>query len=138
MTHRIIYGSVIAVMALLLVTMLITFTYNRSTEEALDKAQELNVAFQEAGLPELRDPVEVARVLGTDGGSVCDAVEPGVGRGLAKLNMSVGGAFFTRAVIADRTLATGLLAIVQTYCPDSIPDAEDFIDGLNLSDTIRR
>ena len=138
MSHRIIYWVVGGVMAVLLVVMLIAYNYNRSSEEALEKAQQLNLTFQEAGLPALRDPVEVARVLGTDGGSVCAAVQPGVGRGMAKLNLSVGGAFFTRAVIADRNLATGLRAVVETYCPESIPDAEEFIDSLRFGDTVRR
>ena len=45
------------------------------------------------------------------------------------MNLSVGGAFYTRPVIADKRLATGLLLVVQTYCPEKIATAQDFVDN---------
>jgi hypothetical protein len=128
MSHRASYWIVGGVMAVLLVIMLVTYNYNRSNEQALAKAQQLNTAFEQAGLP-TRDPAEVARVFGTDGGAVCASVQNGVALGIAKLNLSVGGAFYTRAVIADKRLATGLLLVVQTYCPEKVPTAQEFIDA---------
>ncbi len=64
-------------------------------------------------------------------------MEDGVGLGIAKLNLSVGGAFYTRAVIADQRLATALLIIVQTYCPEKVPTAEEFLDSVNFDNVVR-
>jgi hypothetical protein len=75
----------------------------------------------------------VADVLGTDGGTVCGSVGSGVGRGLAKLHLMVGGNFATRPVLNERRIGTGLLLVVQTYCPEKVPDAQQFIDNLQFS-----
>jgi type II secretory pathway pseudopilin PulG len=137
MTHRAIYGIVGGILVVLLIVMLITYNYNKSNEEALAKAQQLITAFEEAGLRSPRDANEVARVFGTDGGAVCAAVRDGVALGIAKLNLSVGGAFYTRPIIADRRLATGLLIVVQTYCPEKIPDAEQFVNSQRFGTLVR-
>ena len=75
MSHRAIYGIVGGVMAVLLVVMLITYNYNKANEEAVAKAQQLITNLEKAGLRAPRDPAEVARVFGTDGGAVCASVE---------------------------------------------------------------
>jgi hypothetical protein len=132
MSHRAIYLIVGGVMALLLVVMLVTYNYNKDSEEALAKADQLIAALDEAGLRAPTQPQNVARVFGNDGGAVCASVEDGVALGIMKLNLSVGGAFYTRAVIADRRLATALLIIVETYCPDKVPTAQEFLDSHNF------
>ena len=137
MSHRAIYGIVGGILVVLLIVMMITYNYNKSNEEALAKAQQLITAFDEAGLRSPRDANEVARVLGTDGGAVCASVRDGVALGIAKLNLSVGGAFYTRPIIADRRLATGLLIVVQTYCPEKIPDAQQFVDSQQFGTLVR-
>jgi len=136
-SHRTIYLIVGGVMVALLVVMLVTWNYNRSSEEAVAKAQQLITAFDKAGLRTPSSAEEVAKVLGTDGGAVCNSVEDGVALGIAKLNLSVGGAFYTRAVIADKRLATGLVLVVQTYCPEKVPDAQEFVDSLNFDTVVR-
>ena len=128
-SHRTIYLVVAGVLAALLVVMLVTWNYRKSNEEALAKAQQLITAFDKAGLRSPRSAEEVARVMGTDGGPVCASVEDGVALGIAKLNLSVGGAFYTRPVIADGRLRTGLLLVVQTYCPEKVPTAEQFLNN---------
>ena len=136
MSHRAIYGIVGGILVVLLIVMMITYNYNRSNGEALAKAQQLITAFDEAGLRSPRDANEVARVIGTDGGAVC-ASSATVSPGFAKLNLSVGGAFYTRPIIADRRLATGLLIVVQTYCPEKIPDAQQFVDSQQFGTLVR-
>ena len=128
MSHRAIYGMVAAVLAVLLVIMLVSYNYNKSSQEALAKAQQLTATLGQAGLPTPRNPEEVAKVFGTDGGSVCASVQDGVALGIAKFNLSVGGEFYRRAVIADRRVAAGILAVVKTYCPDKIPTLQKFLD----------
>lgn len=137
MSHRAIYAIVGSVLAVLLIVMLITYDYNRSNQEAEAKAQQLSTAFAKAGLRTPRDIEEVARVLGDDGGAVCASVQKGVALGIAKLNLSVGGAFYSRPVIADGRLATGLLLIVQTYCPEKVPDVQEWLDSQSFDTTVR-
>ena len=117
MSHRAIYGIVAAVFGVLLVVMLVTYNYNKSSEEALAKAQQLTATLGQAGLPTPRDPAQVAKVFGTDGGSVCASVQDGVALGIAKFNLSVGGEFYRRAVIADRRVAAGILRGRQDLLP---------------------
>jgi hypothetical protein len=135
--HRTIYLIVGGVLAVLLIVMMITWTYNRSNEQAVAKAQQLITAFEKAGLRAPNSAEEVARVLGNDGGAVCASVHNGVALGIAKLNLSVGGAFYIRPVIADRKLATGLGLIVQTYCPEKIPSVQKFLDSQHFGNVVR-
>ena len=51
MSHRAIYLIVGGVMAALLVVMLLTYNYNKDSEEALAKAEQFIVAMEGAGLP---------------------------------------------------------------------------------------
>lgn len=131
--HRTIYWIVAGVMAVLLVVMLTTFRYDRSNQEALTKANELISAFERAGLTAPKDPARVASIFGTDGGNVCGSVGSGVGRGIAKLNLMVGGSFATRPVINEAQIGTGLLLIVKTYCPDELPETQQFVDNLRFN-----
>ena len=133
MSNRTIYWIVAGVLAVLLVVMLIRFSYNRSNEEAMAKAEQLITAFEDAGLRPPMDAQRVAKVFGTDGGTVCESVGEGVARGIAKLHLSVGGAFDTRPVINERRVGTGLLLVVQTYCPDKLPDVQQFMDNLTFT-----
>lgn len=127
MSHRAIYWTVAAVLGVLLVVMLVTYQYNKSSDEALAKANQLTSTLSQAGLPTPRDPAQVAKVFGTDGGAVCASVDTGVARGIAKLNLGVGGEFYRRAVISDKRVAAGILAVVKTYCPDKVPTLQTFL-----------
>lgn len=127
MSHRAIYWTVAAVLGVLLVVMLVTYQYNKSSDEALAKANQLTSTLSQAGLPTPRDPAQVAKVFGTDGGAVCASVDTGVALGIAKLNLGVGGEFYRRAVISDKRVAAGILAVVKTYCPDKVPTLQTFL-----------
>jgi hypothetical protein len=137
MSHRAIYAIVGGVLGVLLIVMLVTYNYNKSNDEALAKATQLTTTLSQAGLPTPRDPAAVARVFGTDGGAVCASVQNGVALGIAKFNLSVGGEFYRRAVIADRRVAAGLLAVVKTYCPEKVPDVQQFIDSQHFETVVR-
>ena len=137
MSHRAIYLIVGGVMALLLVVMLVTYNYNKDNEEALAKAEQLIAAMDKAGLRAPNDATRSPASSATMVGAVCASVEDGVALGIAKLNLSVGGAFYTRAVIADQRLATGLLVIVQTYCPEKVPTVQEFLDSHRFDNVVR-
>ncbi len=48
--------------------------------------------------------------------------------GVFRFNLSVGGEFYRRAVIADRRVAAGILAVVKAHCPDKVPTLQQFLD----------
>lgn len=137
MSHRTIYWIVGGIFAVLLVVMLASWRYDRSNAEADRKAQQLIAAYEEAGLRTPADPDQVARVLGNDGGAVCDLADSDVQKGYLKTRLGVGGEFYYRPVEVDRRVLEGLLLIVQIYCPDKLEDVQDLTDDLEYDDVIR-
>lgn len=137
MTHRALYWIVGAVCAVLLVIMLVTWNYSRSNSEAEAKAQQLIAAFQKAGLPTPADAKSVARVFGTDAAVVCDMNNTDLARGLVRLNLSVGGMFYTRPVRVDARVLQGAALIAQTYCPDQLPKLQKLAKGMRFANVIR-
>jgi hypothetical protein len=79
----------------------------------------------------------IARVLGDDGGWVCEAAGRDLHEGYWKQRLAVGGEFFFRPVKVDETMLQGLLLTVQIYCPDELPEVEDFVEDLEFDDVIR-
>ena len=79
----------------------------------------------------------VARVLGDDGGIVCETAGSELLEGYWKLRLGVGGEYYFRPVKVDRRTLEGLLHVVEVYCPDKLPEVEDFVDDLNFDDVIR-
>ena len=42
-----------------------------------------------------------------------------------------------RPVIADNRAVKGQLLAMKIYCPDKVPDVQEFVDALKLSDTVK-
>ena len=115
---------------------LIAYSGEKKDQEAQDKAQQLTQKF-ERGLPVPEDQDIIVRSLGTDGGAVCE--NPANALGKAVLNdMLTNGADFVgrRPVIVDRRILLGEALILDTYCPDELPDYREKIDDLKSDDTI--
>ncbi len=116
---------------------LIAYSGEKKDQEAQDKAQELTQKFERAGLPVPEDQDIIVRSLGTDGGAVCE--NPANALGKAILNdMVANGASHVgrRPVIIDRRILLGEALILDTYCPDELPDYRDKIDDYKADDTI--
>ena len=133
MSHRAIYWTVGGVLAVVLVVMLFTWNYNKATAEAIDKANQLISSFESAGLPTPRSPERVAKVLGTDGGEVCDVIGSDYLEGYVKTRLGVGGEFYFRPIIVDPRAVEGAALIVKTYCPEKAPRVDEFINALNTA-----
>ena len=130
-----ILGALIVVLAII---GLITYSGAKDDREAQDKAAELTQKFESAGLPAPEDQDIITRSLGTDGGAVCD--NPGSSLGKALLNDAItNGASQVgrRPVIIDRDVLRGELFILDTYCPDKLPGLRDKIDDLKVDDTLK-
>jgi hypothetical protein len=136
MSERTIYWLIAAGFGLLLIVMLAAFNYDRQNDEANAKATELIAAYEEAGLP-TPDQDQIARVLGDDGGQVCETADSKLVQGYWKLRLMVGGEFYTRAVRLDGRIREGLSLIVDVYCPEKRTDIEDFFEDWDFDNVIR-
>jgi hypothetical protein len=136
--HRVMYWIIGAVLVVLAVIGLITYSSNENTAEAQQKAQQLTQAFRQAGLPVPQDQDILIRSLGTDGGAVCDNPASALGRA-AMLDQLVNGAATVgrRPVIVDRRVIQGEALILQVYCPDKLQQYRDKFNDLKFDDTIK-
>jgi hypothetical protein len=135
---RTIYWIIGGVLVVLCVVGLVTYSGNKETKEAQDKAQQLTQKFQSAGLRVPEDQNVFVRSLGTDGGAVCDNPASALGKA-ALIDTITNGADFVgrRPVIIDRRVLKGEALILQTYCPEKLPDYQSKIDDLKTDDTLK-
>jgi hypothetical protein len=137
MSQRAIYWLVGGGLGVLLIVMLVAFDYDRSNEEANQKALQLIAAYEEAGLRPPERPAMVARVLGDDGGWVCETADSELVQGYWKLRLAVGGEFYQRPARLDPRVREGLLLVVGIYCPEKLPDIEDFFEEWDFDELVR-
>jgi hypothetical protein len=136
--HSWMYWSIGAVVIVLTIIGLITYSANKDDREAQQKADQLTQKLQAAGLPVPADQDVITRSLGTDGGAVCD--NPATALGKATQNdMLTNGADFVgrRPVIVDLRILKGEALILETYCPDKLKSYQDRIDKLKTDNTIK-
>jgi hypothetical protein len=128
-----------AVVVILMIIGLITYSGKKKTEEAQAKAAQLTQKFEAAGLRTPQDQDIFVRSLGTDGGAVCDNPASSLGKAVLFDNLTNGASFVgRRPVIVDRRIVKGELLILQTYCPDKVQQYKDKIDEkLKFDDTLK-
>jgi hypothetical protein len=132
-----IYWVIGAVVLVLAVIGLITYSGEKETQEAQDKAQELTERFERAGLPLPEDQDILVRSLGSDGGNVCENPANALGKATLVDQLTNGADFVgRRPVIIDRRILLGEALILETYCPEELEDYREKIDELKVDDTI--
>ena len=133
--HRmIIYGLVTFIIVTLTITPLLLFPYVSSNREADDKADQLIAALDQAGA---RTPShdQIVGGLGDDGGAICANANAPLARATLLSQMVNGsGGPGTRPVVVDERVVKGELLIIQIYCPDKLPEFQQFVDDLATSD----
>jgi hypothetical protein len=134
---RAIYWIVAGAFGVLLIVMLVAWNYDRQNEEANQKALELIAAYEAAGLQPPERPAMVARVLGDDGGAICEGADSELVQGYWKLRLAVGGEVYQRATRLDPRVREGLLLVVGVYCPEKLPDIEEFFEDWDFDDLVR-
>ena len=115
--------------------MLVGWNYVARTRKQREGA-ELIAAYEQAGLTG-SDQDQIARVLGDDGGQVCETADSELVQGYWKLRLMVGGEFYVRAVRLDGRIRQGLSLVVDVYCPEKRPDIEDFFEDWEFDDVVR-
>jgi hypothetical protein len=135
--NRTLYWIIGGVLVVLCVIGLITFSGERETQQARDKAQELSQKLEQAGLG-VPDEDILVRTLGTDGGTVCDNPATALGRATAFAEITNGASFVgRRPVIIDEDVLEAEKLILATYCPDELDEYRDKFDDLKTDDTIK-
>ena len=126
------------VVLVLVIVGLITYSGEKKTAEAEQKAQELTQKFAQAGLPVPQNQDIIVKSLGHDGGAVCDNPANALGKAVQN-DLLTNGADFVgrRPVIVDRRILVGEALILETYCPEKLADYRDRIDELKTDNTIK-
>jgi Tfp pilus assembly protein FimT len=128
--RSVIYIVAVVVLVALTVIALLAFRAGRENEAAQEQATQLAQALEDAGL---RAPSteQIVRVLGDDGGAVCENPNGALTRGLVLNELTNGAAGPGRRpiLVEDRVLRSQLL-IIGVYCPDELPNYEKFVDRL--------
>ena len=133
-----IYWCFGALALILVVIGLVAYRGAKQDDEANQKAEQFISVLQKAGVQRLPSQDQVARVLGTDGGSVCQDPSNGLRKATLFSMISNGAAGpGMRRVITDSRLLRGQLAVIAVYCPDELPNFKDFVDDLRTGDVVR-
>ena len=129
-----IYVVSCVILAALAVWAVLAFSAVRESVRAQDKADELIVALQDAGLG-TPERAQIVRVLGEDGGATCSNPNEALSKAtlLALLTNGATGPG-ERPVIADSRAVQGQLVIIEVYCPEELEEFQVFIDDLKTDD----
>lgn len=125
------YWVAVGLLVVFAVIALITFDYARDTRQASEKADEFIAALDEAGLT-APSKDQITRVLGDDGGALCD--DPGEALRTAAVDMQLANGAAgpgMRPTLADTArLLKGQLIAIKVYCPDELEDFQEYVDDL--------
>jgi hypothetical protein len=131
------YISIGVVLVALATWGVIAYRGHHASARANAKAEQLNQKFEANGLPTFADTEDIARLLGTDGGAVCDTPGKTLSQALTKFNLANGaGGPGQRPVISDTDVLKGEYLIVQTYCPQKLEDFKDFFKDLDFDSVV--
>lgn len=136
--NRFVYWTAAALLVVFVVIGLITFSSAHASNKADEKADQLIKALTDAGA-RAPDKDQIVRVLGSDGGSVCQ--DPGNALRKATLFaqlMNGASGPGMRPVVADGHVVRGQLLIMNIYCPDKLDDVQGYVDDLKTGDVVKQ
>jgi hypothetical protein len=137
-SDRTLYWLIAVFVGALTIAAIITYSGQKSNQEAQQKAQQLVTKFEQSGLPVPADIDIITRTLGDDGGAVCDNPASALGKATLVDQITNGADFVgRRPVIIDRDVLVGELLILQIYCPEHLEDYRDKIDDLKYDNTVK-
>jgi hypothetical protein len=116
---------------------LLAYSSAKSSAEAEQKADQYIAELAARGL---RTPSreQVIRVLGDDGGALCDDPANGLRRGIlyGMLTNGAGGPGM-RPVIVDNKVVQGQLLAIKVYCPQNLDKFSKVVDKLKYADVVK-
>ncbi|MEU6934149.1 hypothetical protein AB0A05_33940 [Streptomyces sp. NPDC046374] len=137
--HKWIYWGAIVILVGLLITGLVRYSSFKRTNESQKKADQLSQELVKAGYP-APDTDTVQRLLGTDGGQVCQDPASTLKTALYRIQQLSNGATGpgNRPIIADTKAVDAERIVLQVYCPDQVDDFDQAVDDLKTDDTVKR
>ncbi|MFF9013374.1 hypothetical protein ACF09C_10470 [Streptomyces sp. NPDC014870] len=137
--HKWIYLGAIVVLVGMVIVGLVQYSAVRRDNQTATKAKELSDQLVRAGYP-APDQDTVERLLGTDGGAVCDDPGSALKTALYRLQQLSNGATGPgqRPIIADSQAIGAERIVLQVYCPDQVDDFDEAVDDLKTDETVRR
>jgi len=136
--NRTIYWIIGAVVVVLAIIGLVTYSGKKQDQQAQAKAAQLTQSLQRAGLPVPQDQDIFIRSFGTDGGAVCDNPANALGRATLFDQITNGADFVgRRPIIVDSRVLVGEALILQTYCPEKLQQFKDKTGDLKTDDVIK-
>ena len=135
---RLWYWSIGAVLIVMAIIGLVTYSGKKEDEAAQQKAAQLTVALKHAGLRVPVDQDILVRSLGSDGGAVCDNPANALGRATLLDQMTNGADFVgRRPIIVDSRVLVSEALILQVYCPEELQEFKDKTQDLKTDDVIK-
>ncbi|MFI8420535.1 hypothetical protein [Streptomyces sp. NPDC085479] len=137
--HKVVYWGAIVILVGLLITGLVRYSGFKRSTEATNKAGQLSEELVKAGYP-APDLETAERLLGTDGGQVCEDPANALKKALYRLHQLSNGATGpgSRPVIADSKAVDAERIVLQVYCPDQLDAFDEAVGDLKTDDTVRR
>ncbi|GAA3089395.1 hypothetical protein GCM10017562_70050 [Streptomyces roseofulvus] len=137
--HKWIYWGAIVILVGLLITGIVRYGSFKRTQETSQKAQQLSEQLVKAGYP-APDLETAERLLGTDGGPVCENPGNALKKALYRLQQLTTGAPGpgNRPVIADSKAVDVERIVLQVYCPDEVDEFDEAVEDLKTDDTVKR
>ncbi|OKJ60959.1 hypothetical protein AMK27_17320 [Streptomyces sp. CB02009] len=136
--HKWVYWGAIVILVSLVITGIVRYEAVKTNNETASKANQLRDQLVKAGYP-APDTETLERVLGTDGGPVCDDPGSALKTALWKIQQGNGATGpGMRPVITDSKAVEVERIVLQVYCPDEVDDFEDSLNDLKTDDTVRR
>ncbi|MGW6392516.1 hypothetical protein ACWFR1_18855 [Streptomyces sp. NPDC055103] len=136
--HKWVYWGAIVILVGLAVTGVIRYADVRRNSVTLSKANQLQEELVKAGYS-APDTETIERLLGTDGGQVCEDPGNALKTALWKIQQSNGATGpGMRPVISDSKAVEAERIVLQVYCPDQLDEFDEALDDLKTDDTVRR
>lgn len=137
-SDRLLYWVIGAVLLALLVGGIAIFRHESHSRKASAKTRQLTAALRAEGLDVPIGTETITRVLGSDGGPVCDDPGSALAKGILLGQLSNGASSVgQRPVIVGRQVVQGELIVLKVYCPDQVPKFRDLVAGLKFDNTIK-
>jgi hypothetical protein len=132
-----VYIGGLAVVVILAIIFLVTYTQHKNSQEAATKAQNLQTKMVAAGYP-LPDKDTVISLFGTSGGAVCEDPTGALSKAQWLNNMANGaGGPGMRPVIADLRVVAAEEIVISVYCPEHLAAFQDNVQDLKTGTTVR-
>lgn len=133
--RRILYVLAGVVLGVLIVLALVFYRSAEQTRDAEEKADQLIAALADAGAAASPSQEQIVSVLGEDGGATCANPNDALSRATLNSQLTNGASGpGARPVISDVDILRGQLLIVEIYCPDELPEFEEYVASLQTDE----